>query len=231
MKIETIILGKDEYEFFRVLGRVLELSVIRGHLVTVLLDKDIPSWFLKAVHGFKNVWGDTLRVTQHRLNGDFAGHRNYGINHVRKGVDYAVFLDADEWVGREFYVALEGHCERGMFVGWLPRIGIHWTGDFLLGGEVRFDSYNIKELFTQLFLDKNFRIEGDWRDTERVVFPDWQSRLVKIGSGTFWRSNVHEHLYSNVEGEGENYKHEWLIDEHVLIWHTKWGNVERRYFR
>jgi glycosyltransferase involved in cell wall biosynthesis len=231
VKIETVILGKDEYEFFRVLGRVLELSEERGHLVSVLLDKDIPSWFLKVLHGYENVWGDKLQVLRHRLNRNFAGHRNYGISKVRDGVEYAVFLDADEWIGREFYPALEEHCKRGMFAGWLPRIGIHWIGDYLKGGEIKPEAYNVGELFAKLSLDSNFKLEEDWRDPMRVVFPDWQSRLVKIGSETFWRSTAHEHLYSNIEGEGENYKHEWVIDERLLIWHTKWGNVERRYFR
>lgn len=141
------------------------------------------------------------------------------------------FLDADEWIGREFYPALEEHCKRGMFAGWLPRIGIHWIGDYLKGGEIKPEAYNVGELFAKLSLDSNFKLEEDWRDPMRVVFPDWQSRLVKIGSETFWRSTAHEHLYSNIEGEGENYKHEWVIDERLLIWYTKWGSEERRYFR
>jgi glycosyltransferase involved in cell wall biosynthesis len=118
-----------------------------------------------------------LPVIQHDLNNDFATHKNQIAAHA-KG-DYIFQIDGDEFLGVDLADTLPEllfeNPDVDMF--YVPRVNI------------------VEGLTHSDALRWNWRVD----DKNRVMWPDYQTRIYKNNGKIYWKNAVHEVLTSNYD--------------------------------
>lgn len=115
-------------------------------------------------------------VIQHKLDGDFATHKNYGSK--RCTGDYIVQLDADEYLSPELLTHLREMIVANPTVELfrVPRVN---TVKGLTPEDARQWGWSV-----------------DWSQPEPVVnFPDYQSRIYKNSLKVQWKKKLHETIF------------------------------------
>lgn len=153
-----------------------------------------------------SLYEDRVNIHQHKLNGDFATHKNY-MNSLAKG-DYIFNIDADENVNEFLLKALKEILLSNPTaeVYYLPRINI-------VPDITETDMKNYKWSF--------------YPGTNYINLPDLQGRIYKNNKVIKWEGKVHEQLsgfvkhsvfpFLNEEGE---------VDASYCLLHVK--NIERQ---
>lgn len=116
-------------------------------------------------------------VVQHKLDGDFATHKNYGSK--RCTGDYIVQLDADEYLAPELLTNLREIIEANPTVELfrVPRVN---TVMGLTQEDARRWGWRV-----------------DWANAQAPVvnFPDYQSRIYKNSLKIQWKKKLHETIF------------------------------------
>jgi len=118
-----------------------------------------------------------LPVIKHSLNNDFAAHKNQIAIHA-KG-DYIFQIDGDEFLGADLADTLPEllfeNPDVDMF--YVPRVNI------------------VEGLTHSDALRWNWRVDSK----NRVMWPDFQTRIYKNNGKIYWKNAVHEVLTSNYD--------------------------------
>lgn len=154
MKVNVVILTKEEPQAFRLIGRVCEL-IDPGDAVIVWDDYSNPEW-LAILDFYRQVY--RFSFYQHSLNSDFSAHRNAVKDKVPHG-EWIVMLDADEWILPGFFVRLKREIA--------SRPGV--------------DGLFVSRFSTWYPTDTLFEItEPDWpKLVSSDSYPDWQPRVFR----------------------------------------------------
>jgi glycosyltransferase involved in cell wall biosynthesis len=170
MKISYIVLTHDEGEYIERLLSFLVSYIRPEDEIVVLDDYSVDSATLSILEGFES--RKAIKLFKHKLNGDFAEHRNFAIS--KADGDWILFLDADEMIADEEFIKA------------LPEI-IH------LNPEI--DAYALPRINTVAGLTEEHVKKWHWQVNEKgwVNWPDYQVRLFKKGKCKYANS-VHEKL-------------------------------------
>lgn len=107
MKLNIVILTKDEPEAFRLIARVCELSRPEDRVI-VWDDFSCVTWL-----GMLRYWQQVFpfEYRQHEWDHSFCRHRN-AVKPVIHPGEWVVMIDADEWVGKAFLRSIRNAIER-----------------------------------------------------------------------------------------------------------------------
>ncbi len=116
-------------------------------------------------------------VFKHHLNGDFGEHKNQIVLHA-KG-DYIFQIDGDELLGSDLVTNLPELLFENQDVDmfYVPRVNI------------------VRGLTHADVLRWGWRVD----DKNRVMWPDYQTRIYKNNGKIYWKNAVHEVLTSNYD--------------------------------
>lgn len=170
--ISFLITVKDEEEYIPKLLEQLRTTVDENDEIVILSDfSDYPT--LSLLENFRDDNPSlNVEIYSHHLNGDFANHKNYGIEQCTRG--WIVQIDADELMSyglaNNIHTLLEYNDEVDLFL--VPRI-------------------NIVEGLTQEDINR-----WGWYVNEQgwVMWPDWQTRIFKNNEQIRWDGEVHERI-------------------------------------
>lgn len=172
MKISYVVTVHNEGESFsKIMDQLLSLE---GDQEIIILDDysdDLVT--MDAIQYYKNTFGIT--VVQHKLDGDFAAHRNY-VSGVATG-KYIFQIDADEILGYKLLNVLPLMIENNPDIDiiYIPRVNI-----------------------VRGITDKDItRWQWKLNEQEWIQWPDYQARIYKNSDRIFWINKVHETLTSD----------------------------------
>jgi glycosyltransferase involved in cell wall biosynthesis len=173
-----------------------------------------------------------LQLYAHRLNGDFATHKNF-MNSKCSG-DWILNLDADEWVSEDVLFNLTAVIEHNPDVEayWFPRVNTvdgltlshvqkwNWILTTLPGyraGEMldsEGEPYKLLKAHNLIISEENGVVTYN---KPIVCWPDPQMRLYKNASHIQWEGKVHERLTGFKHFSALPYEPEWAIQHEKVI--------------
>ena len=141
-----------------------------GDEIVVVDDDSTDDYTLQLLYNYAD--SDRIRLYQHALDNDFAGHKNY-LNSLCEG-DYIFQIDADEKFHNNLLTYLHdivyNNTNVDMFL--IPRVNV----------------------VTGLTNDDIKRWGWSVNDKGWAMFPDYQTRLYKNTSDIKWEGKVHERI-------------------------------------
>ena len=141
-----------------------------GDEIVVVDDDSTDEYTLQLLYNYAD--SDRIRLYQHALDNDFAGHKNY-LNSLCEG-DYIFQIDADEKFHNNLLTYLHdivyNNTNVDMFL--IPRVNV----------------------VTGLTNDDIKRWGWSVNDKGWAMFPDYQTRLYKNTSDIKWEGKVHERI-------------------------------------
>jgi glycosyltransferase involved in cell wall biosynthesis len=143
--------------------RPIEILKKQGCEVILLADTKAP----KKVEALKNKYG--VKVWRHKLQDDFAEHRNYGINKIDDG-DWVIMIDGDEILDNKFIAKLDQYLDANI------------EADCV--GLARINTYG-EELEVPI---------PNWKNITGYQYPDYQVRAFKKIKAIKYEGIVHEQL-------------------------------------
>lgn len=170
--ISFLITVKDEEEYITQLLEQLETTAgVDDEIVIVSDFSDYPT--LSILENFRDDNSDlSIEIYSHHLNGDFAAHKNFGIEQCTK--PWIFQIDADELMSlglaNNVHTLLEYNEDVDLFL--VPRV-------------------NIVEGLTQEDIQR-----WGWRVNEHgwVMWPDFQTRIFQNNEDIRWHGAVHERI-------------------------------------
>jgi glycosyltransferase involved in cell wall biosynthesis len=169
MKISYVVLTHDEGEYIERLLSFLIWHKRCEDEIVVLDDYSVDSAFLSVIDGY-NTSGD-IKLFKHKLNGDFAAHRNYAISQTSG--DWIFFIDADELPSE-------------VFIENLPE---------LIDINPEIDAYAVPRINIVTGLTYEHVKKWNWQVNDKgwINWPDYQVRIFKKGTCQY-TYHVHEKL-------------------------------------
>lgn len=184
-----------------VCNEVDELEVLLQHLIPLIDDNDEVLVLVDKSNTTQEIYelleyesNEKLRVIYAELNSDFAAFKNNLIVHATG--DYLFQIDADEYPNNALILNLKEILQHNSDVDvfYVPRVNrVHGIQD-----------YHIKQWG---WSKDNF---------ERINFPDYQMRILKLKQDIFWKNAVHE-VFTNFK----SISHLPCNDESFCLYHYK----------
>ena len=138
----------------------------------ILVLQDVTNMH-ESVNAVIEKFKERIRLIKGNLNGDFAGFKNQLIEHASK--DYLFQIDADETLPDKAFSLLIKEIKGK------PQVEV-----FLISRENYVNG-----------ITKNHIEKWKWNidDKQRINYPDYQFRILKLNGNIVWKNKVHEVLH------------------------------------